>query len=122
MSGDLEELTTQSSTLDELNDKIVDSINGYVKSNCKSVKGKEAKLSEGTFNLIADRLKLIKDGKRDSRFGFVQQMSRIEKNTKSMGKCSDHIVTQKRGHNKAGELSTYKSSIGALQVVHRHFR
>ena len=66
MSGDLDGVDTKKSTLDELNDKIVESIKDFMESKCKASRVNESKLSEETLDLIAGRLKLIKDGKRDS--------------------------------------------------------
>ena len=66
MSGDLDGVNMRNYTLDELNDKIVESIKDFMESKCKSSRVNESKLSDETLDLIADRLKLIKDGKRDS--------------------------------------------------------
>ena len=69
MSGDLDGVDTQNSTLDELNDKIVESIKDFMESKCKASRVNESKLSKETLDLIADladRLKLITDGKSDS--------------------------------------------------------
>ena len=66
MRRDLDGVNTRNYTLDELNDKIVESIKDFMEAKCKSSRVNESKLSEETLDLIADRLKLIKDGKRDS--------------------------------------------------------
>ncbi len=65
-SAELEDVSNQNTTLDGLNDKIVESIRGFMESKCKSVRTKESKLCEETLDLIANRVQLIKDGKRDS--------------------------------------------------------
>ena len=49
-----------------MNSKIVESIKGFIESKCKSIHLKESKLSKETLDLIASRVELIKNGKRDS--------------------------------------------------------
>lgn len=39
---------------------------GFLETRCKSVPSKESKLSNETLDLISDRVKLIKEGKRDT--------------------------------------------------------
>ncbi|XP_037028796.1 uncharacterized protein LOC119069032 [Bradysia coprophila] len=66
MTAELDDVNNQYETLDELNSKIVETIMGFMESKCKSVQMKESKLSRETLDLIACRVQLIKDGKRDS--------------------------------------------------------
>lgn len=66
MTTELDNINNQWETLDELNTKIVDTIMGFMKSKCKSVQGKESKLSRETLDLIATRAELVKNGGRDS--------------------------------------------------------
>ena len=56
----------QYETVDELNEKIVESIKGYMQTKCKSIHLNESKLSKETLDMIASRVELIKNGKRDS--------------------------------------------------------
>ena len=66
MSAELGDINSQRETLDELNSKIVESIKGFIESKYKSIHLKESKLSKETLDLIASRVELIKNGKRDS--------------------------------------------------------
>src|ERR1700704_1830546 len=66
MSAELDGVNNQCETIDELNSKIVEKIMGFMESKCKSVQMKESKISKETLDLIAGRVELIKDGKRDS--------------------------------------------------------
>ena len=66
MTAELVDVNNQCETLDELNSKIVETIMGFMESKCKSVQTKESKLSRETLALIANRVELIKEGKRDS--------------------------------------------------------
>jgi hypothetical protein len=66
MTAELDDVRNQCETLDELNNKIVETIMSFMGSKCKSVQTKESKLSRETLDLIARRVELIKDGKRDS--------------------------------------------------------
>lgn len=66
VNGDLNGVIENEATIDELNTNIVKSIVTFLESRCKSERCKESKLSAETLKLIADRVKLIKDGKRDS--------------------------------------------------------
>jgi len=66
MNVELDDVNSQNNTLDELNSKVVESINGFMASKCKSVNVKQSKLSNETLDLIASRVELIKNGKRDS--------------------------------------------------------
>ena len=66
MSAELGDINSQRDSLDELNSKIVESIKGFIESKYKSIHLKESKLSKETLDLIASRVELIKNGKRDS--------------------------------------------------------
>ena len=66
MSAELVDIDNQYDTLDELNNKIVESIKSYMETKCKSIHLNESKLSQETLDLIANRVELIKNGKRDS--------------------------------------------------------
>ena len=66
MSAELGDINSQRDSLDELNSKIVESIKGFIESKYKSIHLKESKLSKKTLVLIASRVELIKNGKRDS--------------------------------------------------------
>ena len=66
MSAKLENSTGQTDALDTMNNKIVEAIMCFMEDRCKTVQVKESKLSKETLDLIAKRVQLIKDGKRDS--------------------------------------------------------
>lgn len=66
MSAKLDNTTGQNDTLDNLNNKIVETVMGFMESKCKTVHVKESKLSKETLDLIENRVRLIKNGERDS--------------------------------------------------------
>lgn len=66
VKDDLNGVNAYANTIDELNTRIVNSIISFLDKRCKSDGHKESKLSAETLTLIADRVKLIKNGKRDS--------------------------------------------------------
>ena len=66
MDKELGDVDCHNSTLDELNNKVVQSITGFMEAKCKTIHLNESKLSKETLNLIASRVELIKNGNRDS--------------------------------------------------------
>jgi len=81
LEKELIETKSQDASIDELYNKIVDTVKDFLESKCQSTRMTESKLSRETLKLIADRLEMVKCNKRDT-VEFRQVTKTINKNMK----------------------------------------